>query len=232
VSFCLQLIQTSDGPALGPTFASASGSGSGSGSGSAGISTQQSLVTALEIPPELVGPANGSLQNSYRKFKAYHEATAKLAELVKDGSWQGPKPTQGAIKDLFCSRSFFSSHFTKFNKITDYPDLQKWLEDHPEKKSDLEVWKLKKDKYGFGDIDTFVAQKGTLVVTLEESEGEGDVKGKGKERKSGKGKKIEKGKKSDEGDKDTGRKKRGGKKVEVEKTTKKASGSSRRARAK
>jgi len=146
-----------------------------------------------------VGTAHGSLQNAYLKFKAYHAAIAKLDELVKAGSWQGTKPTQGVIKDLFCSRSFYSSHFTKFNKITDYPDLQRWLEDHPDKGTDLEVWGLKKDKYIFSDIDTFVAQKGTLVVPVEESEEEED--NKGKKRKGGKGKKT------GEGEKTTGSKK-------------------------
>jgi hypothetical protein len=180
-----------------------------------------------------VGSGHGSLQNAYSKFKAYHEAMAKLGDLVMAGSWQGPKPTQGAIKDLFCSRSFFPSHLTKFNKINDYPELQKWLEDHPDKKSNLEVWKVEKDKYTFADIDTFVAQKGTLVMIVE-SEAEEDVKGKGKGKgkESGKGKGGGKGKekKSDEVEKATGSRKKGAKKVEMEKKAKKSSGISKKAR--
>jgi hypothetical protein len=189
-----------------------------------------------------VGPAHGTLQNAYKKFKAYHEASAKLEALLKAGSWQGPKPTQGAIKDLFSSRSFFSSHFTKFNKISDYPELQKWLDDHPEKKSDQEVWGLKKEKYTFADIDTFVAQKGTLVVLVEESEEEVV---KGRKKKDGKGKKSVEGekageksegkrtgKKGSEGEKATGSKKGKAKKVEVEKKARKGSSSSKKFKAK
>ena len=155
------------GTSSGSVTTGLSGAISGSGSGSTISAGQQHLVTILGIPPHLVGGGPSTLQIAYQKYKAYYLALDKLEEMMKDGVWLGAKPTQGAIKDLFCSRSYFSSHLTKFKKVMEYPEMKKWLDDDLDKLSDSEVWGLEKDKYTFIDLDTYVAQSGILVVSKE-----------------------------------------------------------------
>jgi hypothetical protein len=139
---------------------------------------------------ELVGGGSTSLPCAYQKYKAYHVAWANLEQMVKDGTWVGKKPTMGDVKDIFASRSYFSSHYKKFAKVTDYPDLVDWLDNKEGKLSDEEVWGISKTTYHFSDLDFFLKNGGSLALEkLDVKEGgkeEGKGKGKGKEKKEDK----------------------------------------------
>jgi hypothetical protein len=76
--------------------------------------------------------------------------------MVAEGIWVGKKPTMGDVKDIFASRSYFSSHYQKFAQVTDYPDLVEWLDDKEDKLPDEEVWGISKPTYHFSDLDLFM----------------------------------------------------------------------------
>lgn len=145
-----------------------------------------------------MGSGTVSLPTAYQKYKAFHKALKKLEEMVLNGTWTGPKPNQGELKDLFASRSFFGSHYVKFKSVGAYPDLVKWLDSEPDKLSDEEVWGIDKSTYTFADLVTYMNNGGTLnLLALESDQAKGKRKGKGKEREKTK----DKVKNKDKGDK-------------------------------
>jgi hypothetical protein len=111
--------------------------------------------------------------------------------MVADGTWsRDDKPSNTSLIEVFTSKSMWFSHYKPaFSKISQYPEMVKWLEDSDEKGSSLEVWGVEKANYSLVDLRKFV-ENGTLA------DGEKDelVDKKGKERekkgkeKEGKGK--------------------------------------------
>lgn len=72
-----------------------------SGSGTENLS--QRLIRVLGIPSHLVGTGKANLQTSYQKYLAFLQAKDKLAVV----DWQGKKPPQVELIQLFASKSYF-----------------------------------------------------------------------------------------------------------------------------
>jgi hypothetical protein len=130
----------------------------GSGSTSRGESLTQKLIRILEIPPHLVGPGKANLQTSYQKYLAFLQAKDRLESV----EWEGRKPPQVELIQLFASKSYFFSHHKKFfPKVASYPQLDAWLREKEDRLSNLEVWGIEKKVYSFEDLETFLANGGT-----------------------------------------------------------------------
>jgi hypothetical protein len=69
-----------------------------------------------------------------------------------------------------------------------------WLEDDEGGPTDVEVWGINKEHYGFGDLDLYLKRGGTGLVSEEELK-------KKKKKKNVKGKDKHKGKGKDKADK-------------------------------
>jgi hypothetical protein len=168
-------------------------------------SLAQRLVCVLEIPPHLVGSGKVNLQMSYQKYLAFLQAKNKLETV----GWQGKKPMQVDLIQLFASKSYFFSHHKKFfPKVAAYPELDAWLREKEDRLSNVEVWGVEKAIYTFEDLDKFFVSGGTLA-----SEDEEDVfDRKGKKKQKSEQKKKEKKKKKEKIDEKRDKKKQRNKK--------------------
>ncbi|KAK2462225.1 hypothetical protein APHAL10511_005721 [Amanita phalloides] len=79
----------SDSPAIGSEVSSAAGisgvSGLMSGPSAVGASFKDKLVMALEIPQQLANHTDKGLQDAWKKYKAYLDASKKLDDLWDAG---------------------------------------------------------------------------------------------------------------------------------------------------
>jgi hypothetical protein len=91
---------------------------SGSGINDGMDTLAQRLIRVLDILPHLVGSGKANLQTSYQKYLAFLEAKNKLERV----EWQGKKPPQVELIQLFSSKSyFFEYHKRLFPKVAAYP---------------------------------------------------------------------------------------------------------------
>ena len=121
--------------------------------------------------------------------------------MVRDNAfWTIKKPARVDLIELFVSKSYFHSHYKIFfPKVTDYPDMVAWLEQQEDQLSDVDVWGIQRINYTFTNLETWLANGGTLRVEEEEYMDHKQVKkskgkGKGKEKETRKGKEQGKGK--------------------------------------
>ena len=187
--------------------------------------TDKELVALLDVPPHLVGSAtkDGGLRLYYAKYQACLRALEAMDNLYREGKWPAArKVTQTAVIELFISKTMWHSHIIKyFKKISEYPDMQLWLEEHDEAPSGLNLWGFEKNStaYTFIELGAYLVKEDKLrarkirgnkkgekgeekqTETDNENENEKDKgknKGKGTQGKGkGKGKGKEKGKATD-----------------------------------
>ena len=110
--------------------------------------TDKEVVALLEIPPQLVGNAtkDGGLRLYYAKYKACLKALKTMNNKYDEGTWPATrKVRQTAVIELFVSKTMWHSHVAKpFKNISDYPDMQLWLEEDKGAPSDLALWGVEK----------------------------------------------------------------------------------------
>jgi hypothetical protein len=122
-----------------------------------------------------------------------------LTKLIKDGDWKGRKPADGDIIDLVISKSMWYSHHKRlFSRLSQYPNMQKWLRGDDGAPSDYEIWGKEKGTYQWGD----------LALWLEERRKKSLKKGKGKQGKEKEGKKKKKDESEEEDKSKKSKKKR------------------------
>ena len=132
------------------------------------------ILSQLGIPMHMADRNDRGLHVAYEKYKAYLEACHIYEEKVADGSWTGCKLTGVDLIQLFVSKSFWHSHYKPlFSKVSNHPDMIKWLEGERDKPSDEVLWGYKKGSYHFKDLKVYLEQK-------EKKKG----KGKGKDERS------------------------------------------------
>jgi len=125
----------------------------------------------------------------YKKYKAYLQATQTLSKMITEQTWPGKKPSSIDLIELFASKSaWFAYYKPAFSRVSEFPEMVKWLEDSEEKGSDFDVWGITKEVYTMTDLKKFVGNGGTLVEKKrkrkkQESEREEREKGKGKRRR-------------------------------------------------
>ena len=134
------------------------------------------VLTQLGISAHMADRDDRGLRVAYEKYKAYLEACRAYEKKVADGSWTGRKLAGVDLIQLFVLKSFWHSHYKPlFSKVSNHPDMIKWLEDEKDKPSDEVLWGYKKGSYQFKDLRDYLEQK-------EKKKGKG--KGKGKDEKS------------------------------------------------
>ena len=107
----------------------------------------------------------------YRKYKAIVAATHAASEIT----WEVKKPTDTEIIECFVAKSTFYRSLKYFEHVSDYPDMQKWLENDNDAPSSLKAWGVHKESYGYADLEAWVLNGKTLVVSEKK-------RGKGKEK--------------------------------------------------
>ena len=150
------------------------------------------LVTQLDIPSDLIDRSDTSLYMGYKKYKGITAAIHAASGIT----WEVKKPTDTEIIECFVAKSSYYKNLKHFKHVSDYPDMQKWLENNDDAPSSLKVWGVQKESYSYTDFEEWVLNHGTLDI---EKKGKGKGKGKGKEKEKdevgpSKGKKHKKNK--------------------------------------
>ena len=157
----------------------------------------------LNIPSYLADRSQRSLRHSYAKYKAFLGAIPVLEKKWKDGDLPYQrKPTHEQIIETMQSKTYWYAYIRKyFPRVSEYSEMVAWLEDAEDAPSDLEVWGVEKDQYGFVDLDIWLRNEGKGLMLEGKSR-----KGKGKEKEEvlslEKGKSSRKHKAKDKGKKE------------------------------
>jgi hypothetical protein len=86
-------------------------------------------------------PVEGGLRLNYLKYQSVITAHSALGRMVREGKWQGKKPTDTDIIEMVVSRSMWYSHYKKvFSRVAQFPDMQKWLKEEDGAPTDYEIW--------------------------------------------------------------------------------------------
>lgn len=166
---------------------------------------------------ELTDHKDVNLGYAWQKYKACLAAIQTCNLRWESGELKNVfdrKPTQADIISVFKGKSQWHLTYSKaFPKVSSYPSMVSWLEDHPDKPSDLDLWGISKPAYLFSDLMEWLANGGE-GLNGQESETDSDGKGKDKGKKKGKDKGRNKGKGGGRNlaDKDKEEKKAGGSK--------------------
>lgn len=117
------------------------------------------ILSQLGIPAHMADRDDRGLHVAYEKYKAYLEACRAYEKKVADGSWTGRKLTGVDLIQLFISKSFWHSHYKPlFSKVSNHPDMVKWLEGEEDRPSDEVLWGYKKGSYQFKDLKVYLEQ--------------------------------------------------------------------------
>lgn len=140
-----------------------SGSGTVAHSGIASVdvsadASKRDLMDRLGVDHAVAETSDRGLLASYQKYKAVLLAEKNLLDQVADRTWKGEKPTKKELIELFVSNSMWHSHYIpNFTKVSQYPLLQKWLEDKGDRPSNFELWGFEKATYNFKDLSNYLA---------------------------------------------------------------------------
>jgi hypothetical protein len=125
-------------------------------------------------------------------------AVKTLDEKWKDGVLPYEcKPSQEHIIETMQSKTFWYDYICKyFTKVGEHPDMVSWLENNDDAPSDIEVWRVEKKSYSFGDLDQYLKSGGVGLSKMKEEKSKGKEKAgsskKGKEKEKEKEKKLSK----------------------------------------
>ena len=132
------------------------------------------ILSQLGLLSHMADHNDRGLHVAYEKYKTYLEACRVYERKVADGTWTGGKLTGSDLIQLFVSKSFWHSHYKPlFSKVSNHPDMTKWLECDKDRLSDEALWGFEKPSYQFRDLKEYLEKQ-------EKKRG----KGKGKEEKS------------------------------------------------
>lgn len=126
------------------------------------------LLEYLGIDSELpyLGPAG--LPSAYQKFKAITAAFTHVMGLGTDDEWKANFPDMHpwipSITDfinIFVAKSqFYNIWRPTFIRAQEWPDMKDWLNTHPERKPNKELWGHEARKaYSFVDLKAWIAEK-------------------------------------------------------------------------
>ena len=143
----------------------------------AGVDTfAAGILSQLGISAHMADRNDRGLHVAYEKYKAYLDACRTYERKVADGSWSGGKLTGSDLIQLFVSKSFWHSHYKPlFSKVSNHPDMVKWLEGDKDRLPDEVLWGYKKGSYQFKDLKGYLEQherkKGKGKAKDEKAEG-------------------------------------------------------------
>src|SRR6266568_6319883 len=133
-----------------------------------------------------------TLQVMYQRYTHVNEIYARVLDMVNEWTWPkelGKAPNQTDIVSLFVARTTWHNTYVKILPVVEeYEDMQAWLEENPDCKSDLQIWGVIKSKYTIGDLTEWLQkQKGQKITWspkkhATKSPSKSESKGKGKEK--------------------------------------------------
>ena len=134
-----------------------------------------------------------TLQVMYQHYTHVNKIYARVLDMINERTW--PKELEKApnqktdIVSLFVARTTWHNTYVKILPLVEeYEDMQAWLEENPDCKSDLQIWGVIKSKYTIGDLtEWFQKQKGQKITWspkkhATKSPSKSESKGKGKEK--------------------------------------------------
>lgn len=131
-----------------------------------------------------------TLPAAFARYKVIVNALKTFKDMKSNGAWRDlgfSKMTDTGAMELFVGKTLFYTWAKYFTQANGYPAMILWLEDNPDKPSDLNLWGVSKASYTMTNLKTWLENNGTLVQDLEadeEKEKEKKKKGKGKEKRS------------------------------------------------
>lgn len=141
------------------------------GSTTPGQFSQQQLqiLDLLHIPIALTDRSdmkNLSLQKSFTRYKAVVWAQTTYKDLVFKGTWKElglPKLRDVEIIEFCVGHTLWYNHWSQnFAGVSAYDDMLNWLENAPDRLSDLDLWELSHPLYNQKHLKTWLQNKGTL----------------------------------------------------------------------
>jgi hypothetical protein len=142
------------------------------------------LLDYLGIDTELPSLGPSGLRSAYQKFKAITNASSTVMGLGRDAEWKAqsgdPRPWVPTIVhfiEIFVAKSQFYQFWRPlFSQAQEYPDMKDWLNDHKDRLSTKELWKIdSKQAITFPDLKRWLDEKDREVEVKKQ-----DVKGKRK----------------------------------------------------
>lgn len=91
-------------------------------------------------------------------------AGQKAIQALGEVKWDGRKPTQAAIVELFIGSTTWHSSWVKTFKpiLKGHDNMKNWLLGNDDAEDDEEVWGFKKDKYTMADLQEWCKNGGQL----------------------------------------------------------------------
>ena len=118
------------------------------------------MAQSLEISPHLMDRASGltNLLRAYEQWKAYHETTATIAELVADGMWPR-KPIGEDVIEIFVAKStWYKQYVPAFKPLSNYPAMRNWLDETEDAPSGEDLFGVDKPLYTITDLLDYYAR--------------------------------------------------------------------------
>ncbi len=148
------------------------------------------VINVLQIDATLTrqhSQNNQDLKDQYRRYSACLKALDKLGGVNwTEVAWNGPKPAQKDIIELFISKTqFYKTWRPLFGQVIQHYDgMAKWLEGASDAPSAKRIWGVGKAKYDFSDLEKWLKLEGTLNGNVEREVRTGDSgEGAGKKKK-------------------------------------------------
>jgi len=147
-------------------------------------------AAGLVIKDSLCYDMKPTLQVMYQHYTCINEIYARVLDIVSEQTWPkelGKAPNQTDIVNLFVARTTWHNIYVKILPLVEeYEDMQAWLEENSDCKSDLQIWGVVKSKYTIGDLTEWLQkQKSKKIRSTEKASTKSATKStskKGKEK--------------------------------------------------
>lgn len=109
-------------------------------------SVQDSIVTALGIPSQLLDRNPRDIRISYAKYEAFIDACRQVTKLAAEGLFPKRPSNDDIIEVFFAKSTYFKYHSKIFPLVKKVPIIEKWMKGD-EGVSDAEVWNCRKANF-------------------------------------------------------------------------------------
>jgi hypothetical protein len=119
----------------------------------------------LEVLEFLCLDTNPTLPIMYQRYIHGTQLWGQISDMVNERIWPkalGKAPNHTEVVLLFVAKTTWHEPYARVFPLVDgYEDMQAWLEEDANRKSDLQVWKVIKTKYTIKDLEDWLKkQKG------------------------------------------------------------------------
>jgi len=124
----------------------------------------------LEVYEFLCLDLKPTLQIMYQCYIHGTQLWGQISDMVNERTWPkalGKAPNHTEVVLLFVAKTTWHEIYARVFPLVDgYEDMQAWLEEDPNRKSDLQIWKVINSKYTIKDLKGWLKkQKGKKPMT-------------------------------------------------------------------